>query len=117
MCAAIDTSTPATNQPQRAVRALVAELVVVTALRGAGFGSVVGCPELVGVAGGEVAPVHVDLVVDELEVLLQLGELREHFGAMVLQEVEPFLLVARPGGDELGVAPDGLDGHAGGPQL
>jgi hypothetical protein len=35
---------------------------------------------------------------------------------MGLHEDKSFLLVAGPGGYELGVAPDGLDGHAGGPQ-
>lgn len=35
---------------------------------------------------------------------------------MGLQEGESFLLVAAPSGDELGIASDGLDGHAGGPQ-
>ena len=69
-----------------------------------------GRPEPVGVAGGEPAPVDVDLVVDELEVLLELGELGGHVGPVGLQEGEPFLLVAGSGGDELGVAPDGPDG-------
>jgi hypothetical protein len=32
-----------------------------------------GCPEAVGVAGGDPAAVNVDLVVDELEVFLYLG--------------------------------------------
>jgi hypothetical protein len=55
-------------------------------------------------------------VVDDLEVLLQLGELGGHVGAVGLHEGKPFLLVTGSGGYELGVAPDGLDGHAGGPQ-
>src|SRR3954451_11762112 len=70
-----------------------------------------------GVAGGDPASVDVDLVVDELEVLLHLGQLGGDVGAVGLHELEPFLLVAVPGGYELGVAADGLDGHAGGPQL
>src|SRR2546423_601147 len=61
-----------------------------------------------GVAGGDPASVDVDLVVDELEVLLHLGQLGGHVGAVRLHELEPFLLVAMPGGYELGVAPDGL---------
>src|SRR6266545_4748868 len=76
----------------------------------------VGRPQLVGVAGGEPASVDVDLVVDELEVFLYLSELGGHLGAVGLHEGKSFLLVAVPGGYELGVAPDGLDGHAGGPQ-
>jgi len=72
---------------------------------------------LVGVASGEPTSVDVDFVVDELEVFLYLGELGGHVGAVGLHEGKSFLFVAGPGGDELGVAADGLDGHAGGPQL
>src|SRR5437867_1654302 len=60
--------------------------------------------------------VDVDLVVDELEVFLQLGELGGHLGAVGLQQGEPFRLVAWPRGYQLGVALD-RPGHAGGPQL
>ena len=68
---------------------------------------------MVGVAGGEPASVDVDLVVDELAVLLELSELGGHGGAVGLHQGKSFLLVAVPGGYELGVASDGLDGHAG----
>src|SRR5262249_3852412 len=46
-----------------------------------------------------------------------LSQLGGHVGAVGLQEGKPLLLVPGPGGYELGVAPDGLDGHAGGAQL
>lgn len=72
---------------------------------------------MVGVAGGEPASVDVDLVVDELEIFLYLGEFGGHVCPVGLHEGKPFSLVAVPGGYELGVAADGLDGHAGGPQL
>src|SRR6266545_1831494 len=75
-----------------------------------------GRPELVGVACLDPAAVDVDLVVDELEIFPQLSELGDHVGAVGLHEGKAFLLVAVPGGDELGVAPDGPDGHTGGPQ-
>jgi hypothetical protein len=68
---------------------------------------------VVGVAGGHPALVNIDLVVDELEAFLTLSELGGHVGAVGLQEDKPFLLVTRPGGDKLGVAPDGPDGQAG----
>jgi hypothetical protein len=55
-------------------------------------------------------------VIDELEVLLQFSQLGGHVGAVGFHEGKAFLLVAAPGGHELGVASDGLDGHAGGPQ-
>jgi hypothetical protein len=77
---------------------------------------VAGCPEPVCVACGEPAAIDVDLVIDELEVVLYLGELGRHLAAVGLQEGESFLLVAGPGGYQLGIAPDGLDGNAGGPQ-
>jgi len=72
---------------------------------------------LIGVAGGESASVDVDLVVYEFEVFLYLGELGGHVGAVGLHEGKSFLLVAVPGGYQLGVAADRLDGHPGGPQL
>jgi hypothetical protein len=58
---------------------------------------------LVGVAGGEPASVDVDLMVDDLEVLLYLSELGGHVGAVGLHESKSFLLVAVPGGYELGL--------------
>jgi len=72
---------------------------------------------LIGVASGESASVDVDLVVYEFEVFLYLGELGGHVGAVGLHEGKSFLLVAVPGGYQLGVAADRLDGHPGGPQL
>src|SRR5205814_607610 len=82
----------------------------------AGSRLAVGRPQSVGVAGGEPAPVDVDLVVDEPEAVLQLSEPGGHVGAVGLQEGKSFLLVAGPGGYELGVASDGPDRHAGRPQ-
>lgn len=72
---------------------------------------------MIGVAGGESASVDVDLVVYEFEVFLYLGELGGHVGTVGLHEGKSFLLVAVPGGYQLGVAADRLDGHPGGPQL
>jgi MFS family permease len=46
-------------------------------------------------------------VVDDLQVLLDFGQPRGHVGAVGRQEGKSFLLVAGPGGYELGVAPDG----------
>src|SRR5690348_958280 len=71
---------------------------------------------MVGFAGRDPAAVDADLVVEDLEVLLQLGEPCEHLDAVGLEEGETVLLVAVAVGDELGVAPDGPDRHAGGPQ-
>src|SRR5690242_11842283 len=104
-----------------AVRSEAGEAVAAWQGRGPGNGSAwtrqaAGCPQAVGVAGGEPAAVDADLVVDELEVLPGPGELGGYLGAVGLQEGQPFLFVAGPGGDELGVTPDGPDGHAGGPQ-
>jgi proline iminopeptidase len=74
-------------------------------------------PEPVGFPRGQAFPVHLDLVVDRLEVLLHLRQLGEHVGPVGFQESEPLVLVARPGGDQLRVAADARDGHAGGAQL
>ena len=46
-------------------------------------------------------------MVDELEVFLYLSEPGGHVGAVGLQQGQSFLLVAGPGGNELGVAPAG----------
>jgi len=73
-------------------------------------------PQTVGVAGGEAAPVDADLVIEEGQALPQLGQPGGDLGAVRLQEGEPFRLVAAPCRDELGVAADGPDRHAGGPQ-
>jgi NAD(P)-dependent dehydrogenase (short-subunit alcohol dehydrogenase family) len=72
---------------------------------------------LVGIAGGQSTSIDIDLVVDECEVFLHLGEFGGDLGAVRLQEGKAFLLVAVSGRDELSVTADGLDGHAGGPQL
>lgn len=79
--------------------------------------SLARCPQLICVAGREAAPVDVDLVVDEPEVLRYLFKPGRHSSAVEFQEREPFPFVTRPGGHELGVAADGPDGHARGPQL
>jgi len=89
----------------------------VSIVAGAGAARLDRRPEAVGLAGGEASPVDVDLVVDDLQVLVDLGQLGEHVGAMGLQEGQPFRLVARAGRDQFGVAADAPDGHAGGTQL
>src|SRR3982751_1460298 len=62
----------------------------------------IGRPQVVDVAGGEPALVHVDLAVDEFQALLDLRQLRGDVGAMGRQEGKPVPLVAGSGGDELG---------------
>ncbi|HEY7276483.1 MAG TPA: glycerophosphodiester phosphodiesterase [Trebonia sp.] len=89
----------------------------VSIVAGAGAARLDRRPEAVSLAGGEASPVDVDLVVDDLQVLADLGQLGEHVGAMGLQEGQPFRLVARAGRDQFGVAADAPDGHAGGTQL
>lgn len=85
--------------------------------RSAGTGLADGGPELVGVAGGKSASVHVDLVVDQFEVLAGLGQLCKDGVTVSFQQGDAFGFVAGSGADELCVAADGLDGHAGGAQF
>ena len=71
---------------------------------------------MIGVAGGESAAVYVDLVVDEPEVVCELGDLRGHLFAVGLHKGKSLTLIAVPGRYELRIATDRLDRHAGGPQ-
>src|SRR5262245_50309811 len=57
-----------------------------------------------------------DLVIDEREVALALGEPGQHGGPVLPEERQPFGLVAVAGPHELGVTPDLPDRHAGRPQ-
>ena len=75
-----------------------------------------GSPEPIGVSGCEAAPIDVDLVVDEPEVLPDPLKTSGDLGSVPLQKLKSLPLVARPDGDKLGVAADHPDRHPGRPQ-
>ncbi len=72
---------------------------------------------MIGIAGLESSTVDIDLVVDGFEAFLNLCQLGHDIGAMCLHQRQAFLFVARPGGNEFGVAADRPDRHAGRPQF
>jgi len=66
------------------------------------------------VALGEALLVHADLPSDEVEALVEVADLRGHAFPVLTQEGEPFLLVAASLPNELGIAADPGERHAGG---
>jgi hypothetical protein len=74
-------------------------------------------PEVLGGAIREVLFVDADLPGDDLEALLEVGELLLDAGLLLSQQVQALLLVARPLAHEPGVAADLCQWHPGRPQL
>src|SRR5262245_792613 len=70
-----------------------------------------------GRLGAHPRLVETDLVVDGAEVVLHLGEPGQHHLPMRAEQVQPLLLVALAGPDQVGVAAYVADGHASAAQL
>lgn len=68
---------------------------------------------LVSVAGGDAAAVDIDFVVDEVQVLLEFGELDDHLGTMRLHQGQSLVFVARP--RSVAVVSDRVTGSQGRP--
>src|SRR2546429_5649515 len=71
-------------------------------------------PELTRGAPGEAVFVHPDLPADQVEARAELADLRGHAFSVLAQQSQPFALVAGSSPDELGIAADRGERHAGG---
>ncbi len=73
-------------------------------------------PQAVRGSGGDVVGVDLDLVADHAKGVVEFGDLREHAGLVTAQDVKAFGDGVWARDDELGVAADVVEGHAGRPK-